>query len=55
MELSELERRGDNENAKTSKRQQRGFEPGLSRLRVWHSTTGLPRSTMLILVGTRLY
>ena len=33
------------ENAQTSKRYQRGFEPGLSRLRVRHSTTEPPRST----------
>ena len=31
------------ENAQTSKRYQRGFEPGLSRLRVRHSTTEPPR------------
>ena len=30
------------ENAQTSKRYQRGFEPGLSRLRVRHSTTEPP-------------
>ena len=34
------------ENAHTSKRYQRGFEPGLSRLRVRHSTTEPPRSMM---------
>ena len=33
------------ENAQSSKRYQRGFEPGLSRLRVRHSTTEPPRST----------
>ena len=32
------------ENAQTSKRYQRGFEPGLFRLRVRHSTTEPPRS-----------
>ena len=32
------------ENAQTSKRYQRGFKPGLSRLRVRHSTTEPPRS-----------
>ena len=30
------------ENAQTSKRYQRGFEPGLSRLRVRHSTQWRP-------------
>ena len=34
------------ENAQTSKRYQRGFEPGVSRLRVRHSTTEPPRSTV---------
>ena len=29
-----------------------GFEPGLTRLRVWHSTTELPRSTWNELVKT---
>ena len=38
-------RREVKENAQTSKRYQRGFEPGLSRLRVRHSTTEPPRST----------
>ena len=38
IQLSRLRRREVKENAKTSKRQQRGFEPGLSRLRVRHST-----------------
>ena len=45
IQLSELERREEKENAHISKRYQRGFEPGLSRLRVRHSTTELPRST----------
>ena len=35
---SRLRRREMKENAQTSKRYQRGFEPGLSRLRVRHST-----------------
>ena len=39
------------ENVQTSKRYQRGFEPGLSRLRVRHSTTEPPRSTRRM--GTR--
>ena len=43
--LSQLRRREVKENAQTSKRLKRGFEPGLSRLRVRHSTTELPRST----------
>ena len=45
IQLSRLRHREENENAQTSKRYQRGFEPGLSRLRVRHSTTELPRST----------
>ena len=40
-QLSELGDRGENENAQTLKRQQRGFEPGFYRLRVWHSTADL--------------
>ena len=39
IQLSRLRRREVKENAQTSKRYQRGFEPGLSRLRVRHSTT----------------
>ena len=35
---------GENENAQSSKRKQRGFEPGLTWLRVRHSTAELPRS-----------
>ena len=38
IQLSRLRRREMKENAQTSKRCQRGFEPGLSRLRVRHST-----------------
>ena len=45
IQLSELGHNGENENAQSSKRQQSGFEPGLSRLRVRHSTTVLMRST----------
>ena len=45
IQLSRLGRREVKENAQTSKRYQRGFEPGLSRLRVRHSTTEPPRST----------
>ena len=37
-QLSKLRCREVNENAQVSKRQQKRFEPGLSRLRVWHST-----------------
>ena len=44
IQLSRLRRREVKENAQTSKRYQRGFEPGLSRLRVRHSTTEPPRS-----------
>ena len=47
IQLSRLRRREVKENAQTSKRYQRGFEPGLSRLRVRHSTTEPPRSTRL--------
>ena len=50
-QLSQLGRREENENAQTSKRYQRGFEPGLSRLRVRHSTTELPRSISDIVAG----
>ena len=44
IQLSRLKRREVKENAQTSKRYQRGFEPGLSRLRVRHSTTEPPRT-----------
>ena len=44
IQLSRLRRREVKENAQTSKRYQRGFEPGLSRLRVRHSTPEPPRS-----------
>ena len=44
IQLSRLRRREVKENAQTSKRYQRGFEPGFSRLRVRHSTTEPPRS-----------
>ena len=55
IQLSRLRRREVKENAQTSKRYQRGFEPGLSRLRVRHSTTEPPRSTKrLERQGTRL-
>ena len=43
IQLSRLRRREVKENAQTSKRYQRGFEPGLSRLRVRHSTPEPPR------------
>ena len=39
IQLNGLRRREENENARTSKRYQRGFEPGLSRLRFRHYTT----------------
>ena len=48
IQLSRLMRREVKENAQTSKRYQRGFEPGLSRLRVRHSTTEPPRSTLVM-------
>ena len=50
IQLSRLRRREVKENAQTSKRYQRGFEPGLSRLRVRHSTTEPPRSTQQLLI-----
>ena len=50
IQLSRLRRREVKENAQTSKRYQRGFEPGLSRLRVRHSTTELPRSICEIIL-----
>ena len=46
IQLSRLRHREMKENAQTSKRYQRGFEPGLSRLRVRHSTAELPCSTL---------
>ena len=53
IQLSRLRRREVKENAQTSKRYQRGFEPGLSRLRVRHSTTEPPRSTRhIVFCGT---
>ena len=48
IQLSRLRRREVKENAQTSKRYQRGVEPGLSRLRVRHSTPEPPRSSMVI-------
>ena len=51
IQLSRLRRREVKENAQTSKRYQRGFEPGLSRLRVRHSTTELPRSKQWSLIS----
>ena len=50
IQLSRLRRREVKENAQTSKRYQRGFEPGLSRLRVRHSTTEPPRSTCYLVI-----
>ena len=41
IQLSQLGRREEKEKAQTSKRYQRSFEPGLSLLRVRHSTTEL--------------
>ena len=46
IQLSRLRRREVKENAQTYKRYQRGFEPGLSWLRVRHSTAEPPRSTI---------
>ena len=43
IQLNELERQGQNENTKALKRRRRGLNPGLPRLRVWHSTAELPR------------
>ena len=48
VQLSRLRRREENENAQTSKREQRGLEIGLTRMRVRHSTTKLPRCTRRI-------
>ena len=39
MPLSELGRRGDNENSQSSKLKQRGFKAGLPRLIDWRSTS----------------
>ena len=50
IQLSRLRCREVKENAQTSKRYQRGFEPGLSRLRVRHSTTEPPRKLGLVLL-----
>ena len=47
IQLSELGRRGENENARSLKQHQRGFEARLSRLRVWHSTAELRRFTYI--------
>ena len=41
IQLSELGRHGENENAQTSKRYKSGFEPGRSRSRVRHSIAEL--------------
>ena len=49
IQLSRLRRREVKENAQTSKRYQRGFEPGLSRLRVRHSTTHSPHTAWIVL------
>ena len=51
IQLSQLGRREEKENAQTSKRYQRGFEPGLCRLRVRHSTTELPRFALRLSVA----
>ena len=45
IQHSEMRQRGKNKIAQTSKWQQRAFEPGLPRLRVWCSTTELPCTT----------
>ena len=44
MQLSELGRRGENENAQASKQQRMGFEASLSRLTVRHSNAEPPDS-----------
>ena len=44
MHLTELGGRGENRIAQASKQLQMGFEPGLPRLRVRHSTSELQRS-----------
>ena len=36
VQLGELRRFEENQNAQASTQQQRGFEPGFSRLRIWH-------------------
>ena len=46
IQLNELGHCGEIENAQASKRWQKGFEPGISRLRVRHSTAELSRSTI---------
>ena len=43
IQLSELGHRRDSDNAQASKRHHMGFESGLSRLRVRHSTAELLR------------
>ena len=53
IQPNELGRRGENENAQSSKRQQRGFVAGLSRMRVRHSTTEPPRSDRCISSAVR--
>ena len=52
IQLSRPRRREVKENAQTSKRYERGFEPGLSRLRVRHSTAELPRSNRDLYVAS---
>ena len=47
-QLSELGRHGENDNAQASKQFQRGFEPGLPRLRLRRSTTELPQSIVTL-------
>ena len=46
--FTRLRHREENKNAQTLKRYQREFEPRLSRLRVRHSTTELPRHKIYI-------
>ena len=54
IQLSELRHHGQNEN-QASKRQQMGFEPGLSRLRVRHSTTEQPISYDISLIPSMVF
>ena len=55
IQLSRLRRREENENAQLRNGSKMGFEPGLSRLRVRHSTTELQLSTFRGGRGTPSY
>ena len=54
VHLSKLGRRRENENTQTSKRWRRGFEPGLFRLRVRHSTAEPQRITFNKKIGNNI-